>query len=182
MSSVSCIQSPPTDFLQRLVISLLISPGAASSLHLLLILCQGCFQAFAIPRSPFCGSLKDARDYEATSSPRAAFQSGDSERKRCSTALKDGDGCRSRSERRRLVFCHAASEFLSKCSLFRDIGRGPQSDSRARSNILCPFLFFVQRGPTQRRSLETCGSGPRSPCCLRWVLMTPPPPHSEPGS
>lgn len=145
-------------------------------MHLLLILCQGCFQAFAIPRSPFCGSLKDARDYEATTSPRGAFQSGDSERKRCSTALKDGDGCRSRSERRRLMFCHAASDFLSKCSYFRDIGRGPQSDSQARSNILCPFLFFVQRGPRQRRSLETCGSGPRSPCCLRWVLMTPPPP------
>lgn len=148
MSSASRIQSPPTDFLQRPVVSRYFSV-AASSLHLLLILCQGCFQAFTVPHSPFVEVSRTRVTTKAATSPRAAFQSGDSERKRCSTAP--------RMEMEKPQW-KAAFNVLSrcvwvpsKCSFFRDIGRGPQSDSQACSNVLCPFLFFVQRGPTQRR-------------------------------
>lgn len=171
MSSVSCIQSPPTDFLQRLVFSRYISV-AASSLHLLLILCQGCVQAFTIPHSPF---VEVSRTRVTTKRPPLHVPHSSQVTQRGS-AVPPLWGWRWMQKPQWKAAFNVLSRCVwvpSKCSFFRDIGRGPQSDSQACSNIFCPFLFFVQRGPTQRRSLETCGSGPRSPCCLRRVLMTP---------
>lgn len=61
----------------------------------------------------------------------------------------------------------------SKCSFFRDDGRRPQSDSRACSTLSALSFSWFSEDQHSDAHWKTSGSGPRSPCCLWWVLMTP---------
>lgn len=85
---------------------------------------------------------------------------------------EDGDGCRSSSKRQCLMFCHYASEFLPNAA-FSGSWQEAADRLSGMQHTLCPFIFLIQWRLTQRRSLETFGSGSRSPCCLWMVLMTP---------
>lgn len=136
-------------------------------IHLLLILCQGYFSQsqslFSLPwASRTRGTMK-----------RSLLHVLRWLREMTLRPAEDGDGCRSCSERQRLMFCLTAFGVSSKWIFFRDAGRRPRSISQECDTLSdLSFSWFTHHQHCNaHEEPEVWALGPLP--CLWWVLISP---------